>query len=145
MDFLLILLRITNNPRDVEYFPSVVQKGELNPGGFTWFAQGQAAFAPNSLLEVQDHTSTIRAFPGGKSGLEAQGIPGLCWGRRGSSPAGTLGKVEMQFPPSHAVPCAGGRGTLLMVRSSQKWEGSWFGLMALLILPCQRGLTKREF
>lgn len=93
-----------NNPRDVEYFPSAVQKGELNPGGFTWFAQGQEAFAPNSLLEVLDHISIIRAFPGGKSGLEAQGIPALCWGEKGADQLGPWGRWKCSFIPPVQFP-----------------------------------------
>lgn len=115
-----------NNPSDVEYFPSVLQKGKLNPGGFTWFAQGQTAFAPNSLPGVLDQISIIRALPGGKSGLEAQGILLPVLGEKREQPSGTLGKMEMQFHLSHAIPCGGGRGTLLMARSSQKQEDSWF-------------------
>lgn len=103
-----------SNPRDVENIPLVVQEGELNSGGFTWFAQGQTAFAPNSLLEVLDHVSIIRAFPGGKSGLEAQGIP---WPWEREQPNWDPREGEMKFHPSPAIPCGGGRGTLLMARS----------------------------
>lgn len=88
-----------NNPSDVEYFPSVVQKSELNPGGFTWVAQGQAALARNSLLEVLGHISIITAIPGGKSGLEAQGIPWSVLGEDREQPRWKCSFIPaVQFP-----------------------------------------------
>lgn len=135
-----------NNPSDVEYFPSVLQKGKLNPGGFTWFAQGQTEFAPSSLPVVLDHISIIRALPGGKSGLEAhaQLLPVLgekreqaSWdpGEDGSAlsslPCNSLWWRKRHFAHGQELPRAGG----LMV-----WESR-----ALLILTSQRSFTWQEF
>lgn len=131
-----------NNPGDVEYFPSVFQKGELNPGGFTWFAQGQAAFAPNSLLEVLDHISIVRALPGGKSGLEAPGIPWPVLGEKrepswecgnavSSLPCNSPGWWKRHFAHGQELP---------KVRGLRVWESRF-----LLMLTSQGSFTRQEF
>lgn len=51
-----------NNHSIVEYFVPILQKGKLKPGGINWFAQGQTAFAPNSLLYVLDHIYIVSAL-----------------------------------------------------------------------------------
>lgn len=78
--------------------------------------------APNSLLEVLGHISIIIAFPGGKSGLGAQGIPWPVLGAKREQPSWDPGEGG----DAVSIPWGGGRGTLLMARSSQKRESSWF-------------------
>lgn len=72
---------------------------------------------------VLDHISIIRAFPGGKSGLEAQGIPWPVLGEKREQPSWDS---EEGGNAISSLPVVMEEATLLMARSSQKREGSWF-------------------